>query len=93
MCELKNGHYKSCGCLHSFDFDRDYKNKMFHNIEVLELINEENADAVVNTLVEKVANSDAAKKAQENVTNSKNWLKDNQDTIEAINLLLETLKN
>lgn len=41
LCELKNGHYKSCGCLKSFDFDRDYKNKMFHNIEVLELINEE----------------------------------------------------
>jgi len=58
-----------------------------------ELINEENADAVVNTLVEKIANSDTAKKAQENVENSKNWLKDNQDTIDAINVLLETLKN
>ena len=58
-----------------------------------ELINEENADAVVNTLVEKLANTDAAKKAQENVENSKNWLKDNQDTIDAINVLLETLKN
>ena len=58
-----------------------------------ELINEENADAVVNTLVEKLANTDAVKKAQENVENSKNWLKDNQDTIDAINVLLETLKN
>lgn len=41
LCELKAGHFKSCGCIKYFDFDRDYKNKMFHNIEVLELINEE----------------------------------------------------
>lgn len=41
LCELKNGHYKSCGCLKSFVFERDYKNKIFHNIEVLELVNED----------------------------------------------------
>ena len=58
-----------------------------------ELINEENADAVVNALVEKLANSETGKKAQENIENSKNWVKDNQDTIDAINVLLETLKN
>ena len=57
-----------------------------------ELINEENADAVVNTLVEKIANSDVAQKTQSGITNTQNWVKENQDTIDAINVLLNTLK-
>lgn len=58
-----------------------------------ELINEENADAVVNTLVEKIANSDAAQKTQTGITNTQNWVNENRDTIDAINVLLDTLKN
>ena len=58
-----------------------------------ELINEENADAIVNILVEKVANSEVAKKTQSGITNTQNWVNENRDTIDAINLLLNTLKN
>lgn len=57
-----------------------------------ELINEENADAVVNTLVEKIANSETGKKVQNNVTNTKGWIDEHQDTIDALNVLLNTLK-
>lgn len=38
LTEIKNGHIKSCGCLKRFDFERDYKNKVFHDIKVLDLI-------------------------------------------------------
>ena len=38
LTEIKNGHIKSCGCIRKFDFDRDYKNKVFHDIKVLGLI-------------------------------------------------------
>ncbi len=76
-----------------------YKDKSQYNVFVEglkaksgELINEENADAVVNTLVEKIANSDAAQKTQSGITNTQNWVKENQDTIDAINVLLNTLK-
>jgi hypothetical protein len=58
-----------------------------------ELINEENADAIVNILVEKVANSEVAQKTQSGITNTQNWVNENRDTIDAINLLLNTLKN
>lgn len=40
LTEVKNGHYKSCGCSKDFDFDRDYKDKVFHNIKILDLIDE-----------------------------------------------------
>ena len=42
LCELKSGHYKSCGCKNKFNFERDYKDKYFHNIKVLELLDEKN---------------------------------------------------
>lgn len=58
-----------------------------------ELINEENANAVIDVLVNKLANSETAKKAQSGITNTKNWVDEHQDTIDAMNLLLETLKN
>lgn len=77
----------------------NYKDKSQYNVLVEglkaksgELINEENADAVVNTLVEKIANSEAAQKTQSSITNTQNWVKENQDTIDAINVLLNTLK-
>ena len=76
-----------------------YKDKSQYNVLVEglkaksgELINEENADAVVNTLIEKIANSEAAQKTQSSITNTQNWVKENQDTIDAINVLLNTLK-
>ena len=40
LCELKNGYFQSCGCIKQFNFDRDYKDKYFHNIKVLELVDE-----------------------------------------------------
>jgi hypothetical protein len=43
-------------------------------------------------LVEKIANSEAAQKTQSSITNTQNWVKENQDTIDAINVLLNTLK-
>ena len=52
----------------------------------------ENADAVINTLVEKIANSETGKKVQDNVTNTKGWIDEHQDTIDALNVLLNTLK-
>lgn len=58
-----------------------------------ELINEENADAVVDTLINKLANSETGKKVQDNVTNTKGWIDEHQDTIDAMNALLDTLKN
>ena len=77
----------------------NYKDKSQYNVLVEglkaksgELINEKNADAVVNTLVEKIANSEAAQKTQSSITNTQNWVKENQDTIDAINVLLNTLK-
>ena len=76
-----------------------YKDKSQYNVLVEglkaksgELINEENADAVVNTIVEKIANSEAAKKTQSGITNTQNWVNEHQDTIDAINVLLNTLK-
>ena len=77
----------------------NYKDKSQYNVLVEglkaksgELINEENADAVIDTLVEKIANSEAAQKTQSSITNTQNWVKENQDTIDAINVLLNTLK-
>lgn len=77
----------------------NYKNKSQYNVLVEglkaksgELINEQNADAVIDTLVEKIANSEAAQKTQSSITNTQNWVKENQDTIDAINVLLNTLK-
>ena len=76
-----------------------YKDKSQYNILVEglkaksgELINEENADAVVNILVEKIANSEVVQKTQSNITNTQNWVNEHQDTIDAINVLLNTLK-
>lgn len=40
LTELKNGNIKSCGCIKKFNFDRDYKDKYFHNIKVLDLVDE-----------------------------------------------------
>ena len=57
-----------------------------------ELINEENADAVIETLVTKIANSDTGKQVQNNVDSTKNWVTEHQDTIDALNVLLDTLK-
>lgn len=57
-----------------------------------ELINEENADAVIDTLVNKIANSETGKKVQDNATNAKGWVNEHQDTIDALNVLLDTLK-
>ena len=57
-----------------------------------ELINEENADAVIETLVTKIANSDTGKQVQNNVNNTKGWIDEHQDTIDALNVLLDTLK-
>ena len=57
-----------------------------------ELINEENADAVIETLVTKIANSDTGKQVQNNVDSTKNWVNEHQDTIDALNILLDTLK-
>ena len=77
-----------------------YKDKSQYNVLVEglkaksgELINEENADAVVNTIVDKIANSEAAKKTQSGITNTQNWVNENRDTIDAINILLDTLKD
>ena len=76
-----------------------YKDKSQYNILVEglkaksgELINEDNADAVVNILVEKIANSEVVQKTQSNITNTQNWVNEHQDTIDAINVLLNTLK-
>lgn len=57
-----------------------------------ELINEENADAVIETLVTKIANSDTGKQVQNNVDSTKNWVNEHQDTIDALSVLLDTLK-
>lgn len=38
LTEVKRGHIKSCGCIRKFDFDRDYKGKIFHNIKILEIL-------------------------------------------------------
>ena len=57
-----------------------------------ELINEKNADAVIETLVTKIANSDTGKQVQNNVNNTKGWIDEHQDTIDALNVLLDTLK-
>ena len=57
-----------------------------------ELINEDNADAVIETLVTKIANSDTGKQVQNNVDSTKNWVNEHQDTIDALNVLLDTLK-
>ena len=77
----------------------NYKDKSQYNVLVEglkaksgELINEDNADAVVNTLVEKIDNSEAAQKTQSSITNTQNWVNEHQDTIDAINVLLNTLK-
>ena len=77
----------------------NYKDKSQYNILVEglkaksgELINEKNADAVIDTLVEKIANSEAAQKTQSSITNTQNWVNEHQDTIDAINVLLNTLK-
>ena len=56
------------------------------------IINQNNVDSVINTLVEKVANNDITQKAQASITNTQNWISKNQDTINAINILLDTLK-
>ena len=57
------------------------------------LINENNADAVVDVLVNQLANSETGKKIQNNAESTKNWISNHQDTINAMNLLMETLKN
>lgn len=57
-----------------------------------ELINEENADAVIETLVTKLAESETSKQVQNNVNNTKGWIDEHQDTIDALNVLLDTLK-
>ena len=57
-----------------------------------ELINEENADAVIETLVTKLAESETGKQVQNNVNNTKGWIDEHQDTIDALNVLLDTLK-
>ena len=57
-----------------------------------ELINEENADAVIETLVTKLAESETDKQVQNNVNNTKGWIDEHQDTIDALNVLLDTLK-
>lgn len=78
----------------------NYKDKSQYNVLVEglkaksgELINEQNADAVIDTLVNKIANSETGKKVQDNATNAKGWIDEHQDTIDAMNLLLDTLKN
>ena len=78
----------------------NYKDKSQYNVLVEglkaksgELINEQNADAVIDTLVEKIANSETGQKVQDNATNAKGWIDEHQDTIDAMNLLLDTLKN
>lgn len=38
LTEVKNGHIKSCGCIQKFDFDRDYKNKVYNGITLIELV-------------------------------------------------------
>ena len=77
----------------------NYKDKSQYNVLVEglkaksgELINEKNADAVVDILIEKIANSEAAQKTQSSITNTQNWVNEHQDTIDAINVLLNTLK-
>ena len=52
----------------------------------------QNANAVIDTLVNKIANSETGKKVQDNATNAKGWIDEHQDTIDAINVLLNTLK-
>lgn len=56
------------------------------------IINKDNVDTVINTIVEKVANSEAAQKTQSSITNTQNWINQNQDTIDALNVLINTLK-
>lgn len=38
LTEVKNGHIKSCGCLNKFDFERDYKNKVYNGIKVVDFV-------------------------------------------------------
>ena len=38
LTEVKNGHIKSCGCIHKFNFERDYKNKVYNGIKVIEFV-------------------------------------------------------
>lgn len=38
LTEIRNGHIKSCGCLRKSNFDRDYKNKIYHGIQVVDLV-------------------------------------------------------
>lgn len=38
--QIKKGKYLTCGCSQDFNFERDYKNKLYNGIEVLELIDE-----------------------------------------------------
>lgn len=39
---IKKGSYISCGCYQNFNFERDYKNKKYHNIEIIKLVDEKN---------------------------------------------------
>lgn len=38
LVELKNGHIKSCGCAKEMNFEKRYKNKIYHGIQVLQLV-------------------------------------------------------
>lgn len=38
LTEVKNGHIKSCGCLNIFNFERDYKDKVYNGIKVVDFI-------------------------------------------------------
>lgn len=49
LYDLEKGHTKSCGCLKTFNFDRDYKNKIYHNIKIIDLI--ERKKNILNTKV------------------------------------------
>lgn len=42
LTEIKNGHIKSCGCLNKSNFERDYKNKYFHNIQIIDIVKDSN---------------------------------------------------
>lgn len=37
----KYGGYKSCGCLNKFNFDRDYKNKVYNDITIVDLVKDD----------------------------------------------------
>lgn len=38
VTDLKNNHAKSCGCLRKFNFERDYKDKIYHNIRIVDMV-------------------------------------------------------